>query len=245
MGIFTTTIRVRHNQKGFLFKDNVLMQELEPGVYEYFNLRSKLHLVEIPQTIRLIQVVNQEVLTHDNIALRFSFMVRYRISNGEKYLANFSLLDNVCNGLAELENLIRVQSQIYLRDMIATIESTSLTEKRAELTQQAVTQVDDKMQAVGVNLVEVSIIDFTFPKMIQDLFSKELEAKIRAKSELENARTTVATARMLKNAADMIKQNEEMKFVQTLEMITRIADKGKHTFHIGEMLPLPGNRKNQ
>jgi hypothetical protein len=34
----------------------------------------------------------------------------------------------------------------------------------------------------------------------------------------------------------MIKQNEEVKFVQVLEMINKIAEKGKHTFHFGELM---------
>jgi len=66
--------------------------------------------------------------------------------------------------------------------------------------------------------------------MIQQLFAQQLKAKIRAKIDLENARTTVATARALKNAAELMKNNENIKFIQYLETITKIAAQGKHTF---------------
>ena len=81
----------------------------------------------------------------------------------------------------------------------------------------------------------MTLRDVTFPKQIQDLFAKQLEAKIRAKADLENARTQVATARTLKNASELMKGDENIKFVQLLETITKIAEKGKHTFVIGDL----------
>ena len=74
--------------------------------------------------------------------------------------------------------------------------------------------------------------DVTFPKSIQDLFAKQLDSKIRAKADLENARTAVATARTMKNASKLMEGDENIKFVQFLETINRIASKGKHTFVI-------------
>jgi regulator of protease activity HflC (stomatin/prohibitin superfamily) len=78
--------------------------------------------------------------------------------------------------------------------------------------------------------------DITFPKNIQDLFAKQLEAKIRGRADLENARTAVATARALKNASELMKDDENIKFVQLLETITKIAEKGKHTFVVGDLM---------
>jgi hypothetical protein len=60
----------------------------------------------------------------------------------------------------------------------------------------------------------------------------QLESKIRAKADLENARTAVASARALKNAADIMKNDDNIKFHQLLEAITKIAARGKHSFNI-------------
>jgi hypothetical protein len=78
-------------------------------------------------------------------------------------------------------------------------------------------------------------LKYTLPKSIQDLFAKNLEAKIRAKSDLENARTTVAVARALKNASELMKDDDNIRFFQLLETISKIAEKGKHTFMIGDV----------
>lgn len=92
----------------------------------------------------------------------------------------------------------------------------------------------DRLNNSGIEIQQLILRDITFPKMIQDLFSKQLEAKIRAKSDLENARTTVATARTLKNTADLVKDNDNIKFFQYLETLAKIASTGKHTFVIGD-----------
>jgi hypothetical protein len=81
----------------------------------------------------------------------------------------------------------------------------------------------------------------TFPKAIQDLFAKNLEASIRAQADLENARTQVAAARALKNASELMKGDENIKFVQFMETITKIAEKGKHTFVIGDVSAVAGS----
>ncbi|WP_169784739.1 hypothetical protein [Campylobacter curvus] len=65
------------------------------------------------------------------------------------------------------------------------------------------------------------------------LWPRELEANLRAKVELENARTVIATTRALKNAAAMIK---EMKFLQIMELLQNAVKTGKNTLNVSEML---------
>jgi regulator of protease activity HflC (stomatin/prohibitin superfamily) len=236
MKLFAKKVSIKPNYKGFIFRDNAFVEELNPGVYEYSDFFNTIQVVEIPTTSKLVHVTNQEVLTKDNIALRFSFAIYYRIENGLKYMENFNVFNSGLGIFFDAENLIRTKTQVYLRERISMLESASVNENREILTKNTLEELGEKLNTYGVSVTEVLIIDVTFPKMIQDLFSKELEAKIRAKSDLENARTAVATVRTLKNAADMIKQNEEVKFIQILETVSKIAEKGKHTFHFGEFI---------
>jgi hypothetical protein len=56
-----------------------------------------------------------------------------------------------------------------------------------------------------------------------------------------NARTVVAATRALKNAADMARGDEQMRYLQWLETLSKIAAQGKHTFVLGD--PLQGGFK--
>ena len=78
--------------------------------------------------------------------------------------------------------------------------------------------------------------DISFPKSIQHLFAKKLEAKIRAEADLENARSVVAAARALKNASTMMKDDENIRFIQLMETMTKISSKGNHTFVLSDAM---------
>ena len=189
----------------------------------------------MPTTSKLISITNQEVLTKDNVAFRFSFNILYKIVDGEKLLRNFPLDRPVGYVILEAEQRIHNLSQIIIRNRIAEYESETLNEHRHELSDLKTEEMNSQAALLGIEIEEAQFKDLTFPKSIQDLFAKHLEAKIRSKSDLENARTAVATARALKNASELMKDDDNIRFFQLIETITKIAEKGKHTFMIGDM----------
>lgn len=226
---------VSPNEVGFLYRRNRLEAKLEAGIYDYFDFQKVLNIVVLPTTNRIQHVLNQEVLTKDNIALRFSFFVEFKISDADKFLESFNLSANAYNIFGETEQLIHNLSQVHFRKVISEIESEQLNEKRNEILTEIPEELQNELGAYGVKIVRLLVRDLTFPKSIQDLLARSLESKIRSKADLENARTQVAAARALKNASELMKGDENIKFVQMLETITKIAEKGKHTFVIGDL----------
>lgn len=232
--MFKKKLQVKPNSLGYLYKNNVFEQTLSPGHYDFWDFSKRLELYSLPTTSRFPTVTNQEVLTKDNIALRFSFNIVYKITDGQKLLTQFSLDVHTDSILYALDNQICNIVQVFFRDRIAAMESETLNEKRDELTELKSEEMQKQVLPFGVTIEQAQLRDVTFPKNIQDLFAKHLEAKIRAKADLENARTAVATARTLKNASELMKGDENIKFFQILETISKIAEKGKHTFNIGD-----------
>ncbi|MCZ2355070.1 MAG: slipin family protein [Bacteroidia bacterium] len=235
MRIFKKQYQVKPNTVGFLYRDNIFEQKLTSGYYEIWDWKNRTELFTLPETSKLLTITNQEVLTKDNVALRFSFNVIYKIIDGQKFLGKFTLDKQIYAIIQEAEQRIFNIVQLYIRNKIADLDSESLNEKRNELTDFKTEEMEKEISEFGITIEQAKLRDLTFPKSIQDLFAKHLEAKIRAKSELENARTAVATARALKNASDLMKDNENIKFFQIIETITKIAEKGKHTFMIGDI----------
>jgi regulator of protease activity HflC (stomatin/prohibitin superfamily) len=219
---------------GYLFRKNRFDVKLEPGIYRFFDPLEEMHVALLPTTTKIQNVVNQEVLTEDNIALRFSYFIEYRIGDPDKYMARFEVRRYSTEAL-EAEQLLHSLTQVYLRDLISKVASEDLNERREELLNVVPETLRRDLSDYGLEIVRLMLRDVTFPKTIQDLFARHLEAKIRAKADLENARTTVATARALKNAAELMKDDDNIKFFQLLETINKIADKGKHTFVIGDL----------
>lgn len=226
---------VAPNETGYLYRRNRLEKKLESGIYDYFDYEKVLRLVTLPLANRIQNIINQEVLTKDNVALRFSFFVEYRIIETDTFVEKTDVFANSYNIFFQTEQIIHNLSQVYVRRLISEIESEDLNEKRNELLTEIPVELQNDLKDYGIEIVRLLLKDLTFPKTIQDLFAKHLEAKIRAKSDLENARTQVAAARALKNAAELMKGDENIKFMQLLETITKIAEKGKHTFVIGDL----------
>jgi regulator of protease activity HflC (stomatin/prohibitin superfamily) len=179
------------------------------------------------------------VLTADNIALRFSYVLIYQTIDIDKLLANFSFMDALRRNnedflFDKVDKTIRYDVALRSRELIGSISSEELNERRAEFSDFKTAEMVDSARSYGIELTTIYLIDLTFPKSIQDLFAKQLEAKIRAKSDLENARTAVATARALKNASELMKDDPNIRFLQFLETLTKVASKGSHTFVIGD-----------
>ena len=240
MGLFRKVISVRPNHIGYLYKRNQFQKKLDPGIYKFFDFYKEIDVVTIPTISKIITVTNQEVLTKDNISLRISYLVEYQITDADIFVGKFNLFahnfDPLYNSfLYEAESVIHNLSQVYLREAIATIESQEINEKRSEILNAIPEPLQNKLNSYGISINQLIVRDISFPKMIQQLFAQQLEAKIRAKLDLENARTTVATARTLKNASELMKNNENIKFIQFLETITKIAAQGKHTFVVGDI----------
>jgi regulator of protease activity HflC (stomatin/prohibitin superfamily) len=235
MGIFKKKYQIKPNTVGFLYRNNTFERKLSPGYHEVKDWKNRTELFTLPETSKQCIITNQEVLTKDNVALRFSFTVIYRITDGQKFLGKFTLDRNINAIIGEAEQRLYTIVQLYLRNKIAELDRETLNEKRNELADFKTEEMVKEISEFGITIERSQIRDLTFPKSIQDLFAKHLEAKIRAKSELENARTVVATARALKNASELMKDDDNIKFLQVIETITAIAEKGKHTFMIGDI----------
>jgi len=243
MGIFRKTFQVKANTEGYLFRRNVFERKLEAGIYKFWDWNNEIEVVFLPVTNKLLNIVNQEVLTKDNISFRFSFYLIYKIVDGEKFLKHFALGRHINLIISEVDQRLWTMAQLHVKNIVANYESEELNEKRSELSGLKKEEFNNQVAEYGIEVEELEVKDLTFPKSIQDLFSKHLEAKIRAKSDLENARTVVATARTLKNASELMKDDDNIRFFQMLETISKIAEKGKHTFMIGDLHQIAQTKK--
>ncbi len=226
--------QVYPNNKGYYFLDNRLKKVLEPGVYRLGGWYRKVLLVNVPFTPQLLRILNQEVLTKDAISLRFSYMIGYQVGDGEKYLASFDFGPSPDSFGLEVNNQLHSHSQVVLRNIIAQYPSEEINQHRETLFSDARAALEKRLGPLGLTIREVELIDIQFPKNIQDIFALRLEAQVRAQSELENARTQVASARALKNAAELMKGDQDIRFLQWLDTVREISKKGKHTFILGD-----------
>ncbi len=220
------------NQKGFLFINKAFERILEPGVYQFSKSKDKRVDVYIfSKRSQWIFLDHQGVLTQDNISLRLSYQVQYKIANEEVFLEHVNFDHH--NVFGDIDHHIRVVTETLVRHMMAGLRSEVLNEKRMELQEELTVNIQEKMQRYGLLIPMVLLTKITFPKKIQELFTQQRELSIRSKIDLEKAHNQVATAKVLDEAADLMSNNENVKFLQMLETLNQMAAKGNHTFMIG------------
>lgn len=223
------------NTKGFLYRKHIFARELEPGTYRIFDPFSTLRVVVLPVIERQQNIVGTELLAKDLIAFRISYSIRYRIRDGRILLTKFDVRDDIAMLLARIEEKLHADVQKEVRNATSRFTSEELLEKREDLTSEIENQLNKTSADYGLEITAFVLRDTNFPKNIQDLFAKRLEAKVRSQADLENARTQVAAARTLKNAAELMKGDDNLRFLHVLELLEKIASKGKHTFVVGDV----------
>ena len=234
MVLLRKRISIPPNHIGYLYKKNRLKRTLDAGIYYVIDWWWEVQYVAIPLFEQLITITNQEILTQDNISLRISFIVQYQITQSEALINKVDVFSKNPPLISNVSTIVHNFSQVYLRNAIAKISSQDLNQNRSNILQKIPELLQIQLGELGISVTKLVIKDISFPKTIQKLFAAELEAKIRAKADLENARTAVASTRALKNAAKLIESDPNLKFMQFLETITKIASQGNHTFHLGE-----------
>jgi len=228
-----TKYHVANGNIAFVFRNYKLLTVYKEGIYELENSQGDLIFVILPLLEQSRTVSNQEVLTKDGIALRFSYFYFYKITEPELVMKYFNISFGTAGILTEIENRIHAYSQIAFRDIITSLNAEDLNENKSIAFTDIADKINVKAKEFGVEVLTAPIRDITFPKSIQDIMAVGLESKIKAKSELESARTSVAVARAMKNAADLLKDDENMKLIKYMEHMERLAKSGNVNFYVG------------
>lgn len=207
--------------------------------YSWFK-KNTYHIISIPLNQQTLSIISQEVLTADNIAFRFSFNVDFHFKNIEAILENFDFRSRNTNWKYTIEyskliNAIRDSAKSLIRNNIAQIEAINVSESRDSITNGITEALNNEFEVKWIHIKSVSLVDITFPKFIQETFAKKLESEMQASIQLENAKTQVATARTLKNAAKLMNESPEIQYLQYLETLKEISKRWSHTFTIDQI----------
>lgn len=233
---------IEPNQRGFLFVNKAFERTLEPGIHKLTLVKGREYNVYIFSTIsQWISVVNQTVLTQDNITLKLSYQIQYRIENEDVFRQNANFINyNIC---ASVDSDIRFFSETLVNNIVVDLKSEAVNERRGTLLDNLAADIQERVQHYGVRIQHVLLTKITFPKKINDLFIQQFEVNVNAKIELEKVNNQVVKAKALNEVADLMRGNEDAKLLQMMDTMTKMAKSGNHTFVIGREIYKPKDKK--
>jgi regulator of protease activity HflC (stomatin/prohibitin superfamily) len=217
---------VHDYEVGLHYVSGRLRRTLPPGGHWLWRPFSTVRLVDL--RTRIVTVPAQEVLSADNVSVRASLLLRYKVVRPELAI----------NGAVDFEEAIYADAQLALREIAGGLAVEDLVAKRDELGAALEARVKPRAEILGIALESAGIKDLIFPPMLRQVFHQVVEARKASQASLERARGEVATLRSLANAARMLENNPGLLALRTLQTATD----GKHTLVLGAagpFLPLP------
>jgi regulator of protease activity HflC (stomatin/prohibitin superfamily) len=199
---------IPEHQRGLLYRRGKFARILEPGEHWYFRPTHTYTRVDI--RIQNATIPGQEVLSADNISLRVSLAVSYRVA--DPHLA--------VNRVVNYQEAIYLLVQLNLRDLVGALPIEELLSKRAEIGRRLFENSREKASQVGVELLSADIKDVMFPGELKTIFAQVVNARNEGLAALERARGESAALRNLANAAKLLENNPELRqlrFLQVLE----------------------------
>jgi regulator of protease activity HflC (stomatin/prohibitin superfamily) len=191
-------------------------------VYWIFTPRQFVQVVDVRS--RTETVPGQEVLSADNVSVKVSAVLRYRVSAP----------DVVMRATQSFQDAFYLETQVIVRDIIAALPIEDLLQKREEIAKQLRERLEPRAKELGLTLEMVGVKDIMFPGPLKRIFAQVVEARKSALASLEKARGETATLRHLANAARLLESNPALLMLKTLQAVSE----GKNTIVLGISQPV-------
>lgn len=199
---------VFENERGVVYKQGKFHRLLQPGSYWTYAYSEKVQKVDI--RARFITIPGQDVLSSDNISIKVSVAVNFRVDDP------FKALNSTYNYSESLYSIL----QLELRDLFGSTPIDELLAKRKQIGMALFEKSKEKAAELGLVLLSADIKDIMLPGDLKNIFAQIVNARNEGLAALERARGESASLRNLANTAKLLENNPallQLRILQTLE----------------------------
>jgi erythrocyte band 7 integral membrane protein len=173
----------------------------------------------IPQDHQLIphiEVPQQVCMTKDNVTLHLTSVIYYHITSPHKAAFGIS---NVRQALVE-------RTQTTLRHVIGARVLQGVIERREEVAQSIGEIIEDVASGWGVQVESMLIKDIIFSNELQDSLSMAAQSKRIGESKVIAARAEVESAKLMRQAADILSSAPAMqiRYLEAMQAMAKSAN---------------------
>lgn len=208
---------VDEHHSGLLYRSGRLVRTLPPG--GYWLLLPFQRIVPIDLRPRTETVPAQEILTADQVSVKVSLLLRYRIADAALAIGQ----------AVSFQDALYADAQVALREAVGAQAIEDLVRERRGVGDALNERLAPKAQALGLALESAEVKDVILPPPLRQVFQQVVEARKAGEAALERARNEIATLRSLANAARMLDNNPSLLALKTLQT----AAEGRHTLVVG------------
>jgi regulator of protease activity HflC (stomatin/prohibitin superfamily) len=211
-------------ERGVVFRlGRVLPEPKGPGLVLIFWPIDRMVRVSL-RTI-VMDVAAQDVITRDNVSLKVSAVVYFRIIDPKKSVI-----------AVEDDRFATSQlSQTTLRSVLGQVELDELLAEREKINQRLQEIIDRQSDPWGIKISLVEVKQVDLPPEMQRAIARQAEAEREKRAKIIHAEGEFAAAERLSDAAEVIQREPATLQLRYLQTLTEIATEKNSTI----VFPLP------
>lgn len=202
--------QVYEGQTGLILKFGKYSRAVDPGLTKVNPLSEKLQQVDVKITV--VEVPSQVCMTKDNVNVHITSVIYYHIVN--PYKATF--------GIGSVRTALMERTQTTLRHVLGARVLQDVIERREEVAQSIEEIIAEVAAQWGVRVESILIKDINFSRELQDSLSMAAQSKRIGESKIIAARAEVESAKLMRQAADILASKAAMQ-IRYLEAMQQMA----------------------
>lgn len=189
-------------------------RSVDPGLVKINPLSE--HIITVDVKIQIVEVPRQVCMTKDNVTLNLTSVIYYQVVSPHKTAFGIS---NVRQALIE-------RTQTTLRHVIGARVLQDVIERREEIAQSTSEIIEEVAAGWGVKVESMLIKDIIFSNDLQDSLSMAAQSKRIGESKVIAARAEVESAKLMRQAADILSSAPAMqiRYLEAMQAMAKTAN---------------------
>ena len=198
-------------ERGVLFRLGRMVGVRGPGLF--FIIPGVDRLVRVSLRTVAFEVPPQDVITHDNVTVKVSAVIYFRVIEPEK-------------AIIEVEDYLYATSQLSqttLRSVLGQVDLDELLSNREKINQQLQEILDRHTGPWGVKVANVEVKNIDLPQEMQRAIAKQAEAERERRAKVIHAEGELQASVKLAEAARILAVEPislQLRYLQTLTEIS-------------------------
>ena len=205
---------VSQGNVGLVTRFGRFFRAVDPGLVKINPLSERLLSVDVK--IQIVEVPKQICMTKDNVTLHLTSVIYYHITSPHK--AAF--------GISNIRQALVERTQTTLRHVVGARVLQDVIERREEIAQSIGEIMDDVASGWGVRVESMLIKDLVFSQELQESLSMAAQSKRIGESKVIAARAEVESAKLMRQAADILSSAPAMqiRYLEAMQAMAKTAN---------------------
>ncbi|KAK6954944.1 hypothetical protein Daesc_002573 [Daldinia eschscholtzii] len=206
--------QVNQGNVGLVTKFGKFYKAVDPGLVKINPLSEK--LIQVDVKIQIVEVPKQVCMTKDNVNVELTSVIYYHVTSPHK--AAF--------GITNLRQALVERTQTTLRHVVGARVLQDIIERREEIAASISEIVEDLARSWGCEISAILIKDLYFSTDLQNSLSMAAQSKRIGESKIIAAKAEVESARLMRQAADILSSAPAMqiRYLEAMQAMAKTAN---------------------